>query len=234
MLRTIFLLFLFTIHSINGKEKDAEISTVSEALGHLIGKNIQSLGLEVDLDLVIKGLKDESKGASSPLTEDECIQAIAYLQELCASDKAELNLKEANEFLSQNKKDPEVVEIEPNKIQYKIIQAGEGAIVKDHNLPVIRYIGKYLNGKTFGEIEEPEVVSIEETIPGFAKGLIGMKEGEKRVIFIHPDYGYGKSNIVEPNSLLTFEVELIKADQSHKEEITDGLHEKQKSKEFAR
>ena len=36
-----------------------------------------------------------------------------------------------------------------------------------------------------------------------------MKEGEKRTIFIHPDYAYGTKGSLPPNSLLTFEIELI-------------------------
>lgn len=66
------------------------------------------------------------------------------------------------------------------------------------------------------------MISLDETIPGFNKGLIGMKEGEKRTLFIHPDYGYGTSGYLPPNSLLTFEVELIKAN-SPKSVETDSL-----------
>ena len=48
-------------------------------------------------------------------------------------------------------------------------------------------------------------------IPGLKSGIIGMKEGEKRTIYIHPDRAYGTQGYLPPNSLLTFEIELIKA-----------------------
>jgi len=51
-----------------------------------------------------------------------------------------------------------------------------------------------------------------------------MKEGEKRTIFVHPSLGYGDKGALLPNSLLTYEVELIKADISQKQ--IDLQHEK--------
>lgn len=58
-----------------------DVVKVSEAMGHIIGKNLQLLGLDLDLDAIVKGLKEESEGKSSPLNEEECIQAIASLQD---------------------------------------------------------------------------------------------------------------------------------------------------------
>jgi peptidylprolyl isomerase len=38
-----------------------------------------------------------------------------------------------------------------------------------------------------------------------------MQEGEKRTLYIHPEFAYGTKGILPPNSLLTFEVEIVKA-----------------------
>ena len=48
--------------------------------------------------------------------------------------------------------------------------------------------------------------------------MLGMKEGEKRKIFIHPEYAYGTKGSLPPNSLLTFEIEIVKANGSFTEE----------------
>lgn len=61
--------------------QEPDVTKLSEAMGHIIGKNLQSLGLDFDLDAIVKGLQEESEGKSSPLNEDECVQAIAVLQE---------------------------------------------------------------------------------------------------------------------------------------------------------
>ena len=41
-----------------------------------------------------------------------------------------------------------------------------------------------------------------------------MREGEQRLLYVHPDLGYGPHGLSMPNALLVFEVELIKADAS--------------------
>jgi peptidylprolyl isomerase len=45
-----------------------------------------------------------------------------------------------------------------------------------------------------------------------------MKEGEKRKVFIHPEYAYGTNGMFPPNSLLTFEIEVLKANTTKAEE----------------
>lgn len=61
--------------------EELDVAKISEAMGHIIGKNLESLGLELDLDAIVKGLKEEQQGIHSPLNDDECVQAIAHLQE---------------------------------------------------------------------------------------------------------------------------------------------------------
>jgi hypothetical protein len=73
-----------------------DVAKVSEAMGHMIGKNLEELGLDFDLDSVVKGLREESEGISSPLNEDECVQAIANLQEEKMQGTREQELEEAD------------------------------------------------------------------------------------------------------------------------------------------
>jgi hypothetical protein len=73
-----------------------DVVKISEAMGHMIGKNLEALGLDFDLDAIVKGLKDESEGINSPLNEDECVQAIAALQEEKMLDTTEEELQNAD------------------------------------------------------------------------------------------------------------------------------------------
>jgi hypothetical protein len=59
----------------------ADIETVSEALGHIIGKNLDELGLDFDIEAIAKGLRDEQEGIPAPLSVDACVDAIGELQE---------------------------------------------------------------------------------------------------------------------------------------------------------
>ena len=70
-----------------------------------------------------------------------------------------------------------------------------------------------MNGELLQPDYEEELIPLDEALPGLKQGMVGMKEGEKRLLFIHPDLGYGKESYV-PNSLLIFDIEVIKADTS--------------------
>lgn len=199
--------------------KTIDVAKVSEAFGHLLGKNLESMGMRFDIAKVTQGLKDASEGKSAPMTEAECIQAITTAQEIAFKETAEGNLKKAEEFLSENKQAEGVTTLEEGKLQYRVVQEGKGAVVNENSSPLIKYTGKFLDGSVFGASKEDEMVNLDETIPGFSKGLLGMKEGEKRTLFIHPTLGYGTHGYLPPNSLLTFEIEVVQANAPHKEPL---------------
>lgn len=57
----------------------------------------------------------------------------------------------------------------------------------------------------------PYVIGSSKMIPGFIQGLSGLKVGEKAVIYIPAQLGYGEQgagNVIPPNANLIFEVEL--------------------------
>ena len=78
--------------------------------------------------------------------------------------------------------------------------------------------------------KEEEKICLEEVIPGLRSGLVGMKEGEKRIVYIHPDFAYGTSGCLPPNALLTFEVELVQANAPSIEENTELKTEQEEGK----
>lgn len=202
------------------EEPTLDLSKISEAFGHLIGKNLESLGFDFEMDKIIKGIQDCVAGKESPMSESECVQAISQDQEKKFKSLAEDNLKLAEGFLKENAAKDGIVTLDENKLQYKIEKEGTGEVVEPHYVPLLRYKGSFLDGKVFGASKEEESISLDETIPGFSKGIVGMKEGEKRTLFIHPDFGYGVNGYLPPNSLLTFEIEIVKANQP--QHIEDG------------
>jgi peptidylprolyl isomerase len=194
-----------------------EITRLSEAFGHVIGKNLENIGVKFDMTQVIKGLQDAMAGKESPMSEMECIQAIASVQEKIFKEQCAENLKRAEAFLADNVKSEGIVAIEDGKVQYRTLEKGAGAEVESHFSPQIRYTGKYLDGSVFGASKEEETISLDEIIPGLKAGLLGLQEGGKRTIYIHPDLAYGTNGYLPPNSLLTFDVEIVKANAPLKE-----------------
>lgn len=189
--------------SLFASEKE-EIAKISEAMGHLIGKNLKELGLPLDIDALMKGVNAATLGKESPLSEEECIEALSNLQDESLVREAEKNLSAANIFFKEKAAKEGVISVE-DKLLYEVMKKGEGKIVESYSKPLVR-----IKGPSF---EEEEILDLDETIPGLQKGVIGMKEGEVRTLYIHPDFGYGK-DAPEPNELLIYEVELIKADAS--------------------
>jgi peptidylprolyl isomerase len=195
-----------------------DISKVSEAFGHMFGKNLQHMGVKFDIAQIIKGLKDAADGKESPMTEIECIQALTAVQEKVFKEQAVENLKKAESFLQDNAKVKGVKSLENGKVQFRIEQEGKGTALEAHFSPLVRLTGKFLDGSIFNTSKEEERVYLEELIPGLRTGLVGMKEGEKRVVYVHPELAYGTSGFLPPNSLLTFEVELVQANGASLEE----------------
>lgn len=192
-------------------EQIFDVSKISEAFGHMIAKNISQVGAMLDIAKVIKGLQDSAEGKISPMTEKECADAISAVQEKVFHQQCKQNLDAADKFLKDKSADKNVVSLEAGKVQYTIESQGAGTPVESHFSPVIRYKGKYLDGTVFGASAEGEKICLDEIIPGLKSGMIGMKEGERRTIYIHPDLAYGTNGYLPPNSLLTFEIELVQA-----------------------
>lgn len=198
---------------------DAFINKLSQAYGHLIVKTLDTPVIKLNFDGVIQGMREGKENKTSPMNEQEYEEAVALVQEYAFQEMAEKNLAEATEFLAKNAKAAGVIELQPGKLQYIVENAGrpDGLVVKENSMPTILYTGTYANGSVFGSTQESgEAVPIllTQTIPGFRQGLLGMKEGEKRKIFIHPDLGYGTSGQLSPNALLVFDVEVVKVEDA--------------------
>ena len=195
------------------------LEKVSESLGHLIGKHIENLDLPLDLNALAKGIEAERMGNDAPLNEEECLGAIASLQEKKQEELAKKNLEEAEKYLAANKEKSGIQTLAEGKLQYQIAKEGKGQKVESYNSPIVRILGRYLDGKPFSASPEEELLVLEESIPAFRLGLIGMNEGEVRTLFVHPELGYGEESHLHPGALLIFEVEVVRADAATDEEI---------------
>jgi peptidylprolyl isomerase len=55
---------------------------------------------------------------------------------------------------------------------------------------------------------KPKKICLADVIPGFSRGVIGMKKGERRKLYIHPDFAYRQVGWkVPPQTLLIIDVE---------------------------
>ena len=211
----LFVILTMTLQAEEPASQEIDINKLSEAFGNFIGKNLKNSGLNFNIPDLLTGIKNGAEGKPSPLTDQEYEKGMLLLQEKAIKKIADDNLSTANKFLSENEKKAGVVALIPGKLQYLIVEKGTGEAVKENGTPKIEFKGTFADGTVFGSSDDAGgavTLPLDQTFPGFAKAIAGMKEGETRRIFIHPDEGYGTGGQVPPNSLLIFDVKVIKAE----------------------
>lgn len=105
----------------------------------------------------------------------------------------------------------------PKSLEIKDIEEGTGAAAKAGDAVSVNYVGvNYKSGKQFDaswDRGEPIPFTLGEgfVIPGWEKGIEGMKVGGRRELVIPPSLGYGSTGsppAIPPNETLIFVVDL--------------------------
>jgi FKBP-type peptidyl-prolyl cis-trans isomerase len=103
-------------------------------------------------------------------------------------------------------------------LKYAILKPGTGEAAKPGQTARMHYTGWLENGTMFDSSMKPGRDAFEfqlgqgMVIPGWDKGIPGMKVGEKRQLRIPSEMGYGAMGSppnIPPNSTLIFDVELL-------------------------
>jgi peptidylprolyl isomerase len=106
----------------------------------------------------------------------------------------------------------------PAKLGKKDLAKGHGRAAKAGDTVTVQYDGAlYQNGTEFDASwnrHQPFSFPLGagQVIPGWDKGVVGMKVGGRRVLTIPPELGYGPqgSGPIPPNSTLVFVVDMLK------------------------
>lgn len=131
----------------------------------------------------------------------------AYVAELAAE-----NLSQAEEFLKDNAAEEGVITT-ASGLQYKVMVEADGAKPSADSTVTLNYTLNDLYGNTIDQGSNVQL-SLSRTVPGFTEAVTCMNVGETIVAYLHPSLGYGEtgSDMVEPNALLIFEIELVSID----------------------
>lgn len=188
---------------------------VSYALGLSIGNNFQNSGIKnLNVEDFVKGLTDVLNETQPAITYDEAKQVINEFFVKLQKEKMEINKKAGEEFLNINRHRAGVVEL-PSGLQYQVLQKGNGAKPKATDKVKCHYHGTLINGTVFDssvERGQPAVFGVNQVIPGWVEALQLMEVGSKWRLFIPSNLAYGEhgaGEMIEPNSTLIFDVELL-------------------------
>jgi FKBP-type peptidyl-prolyl cis-trans isomerase len=206
---------------------------VSYAVGMNLAKALQEQLQEVDVDSLMKGIKDTLLGGKTLMTEEQALTALEGLQMdqriletgLNRNAVAEKTKREGEAFLAENKKKEGVVTL-PSGLQYKIIKAGQGKKPMANDVVNVQYRGTFIDGKefdnTFGRASV--AIPVKAVIKGWTEALQLMPVGSRWQLFVPSDLAYGergagggggkraggpRPQTVGPNATLVFELELV-------------------------
>ena len=132
-----------------------EKEKLSYSIGMDIGKSLKKQALDVDPDILTRGIKDTFSEGPQLLTEGEFRNTVEnFRKEMMAKQRTqsnavgEKNKKEGKAFLEANKKKKDVVSL-PSGLQYKIIKEGEGDVPKLTDTVTVHYKGTLIDGTEF-------------------------------------------------------------------------------------
>jgi len=111
------------------------------------------------------------------------------------------------------------------QLQTTDVAVGAGATAEAGDTVTVNYVGSLTNGTVFdASAKHPETVNgfsfslgAGQVIAGWDQGIVGMKEGGKRMLVIPATLAYGDraiGDIIPANSTLVFQVELLKVEKA--------------------
>lgn len=180
----------------------------------------KELGIELDRDMVLKGIEHAFAGKPE-LSEEDAHKALegfdqrltALAQEK-AKAKADADKKAGDEFRANYEKQ-EGVKKTKSGLLYKELTPGTGKTPKATDTVEVQYKGTLTDGTKFDSSYDrgkPATFPLNRVIPGWTEGVQLMKEGAKYEFVIPPELAYGEQSTptIPANSTLVFQVELIK------------------------
>lgn len=202
---------------------NTRMDKVNYGIGVEMARSFKQQGIDINPDLLIKGLKDGLSGEKLLISEKDLKSTmIGFQNELMRKQavinkfKAQENKKKGDAFLAENKTREGVVTL-PSGLQYKILKASDGKKPTETDMVVCNYRGTLVDGTEFGntyEVGQPGTFKVKGggVIPGWTEALQLMPVGSRWRIFIPPTLAYGEKGAgreIGPNETLIFEIELL-------------------------
>ena len=199
----------------------SEKGKLSYALGYDLGRNAVESGEQVDVNSVIKGLQDGFGKKEPAVPVDQLRTAVQNMQQRQqAKAKAEwdqaaaTNKTKSDGFLAQNKAKSGVQSL-PSGVQYRVMEAGNGAKPTQASTVELQIAGPYAWGERPQQARPAQSVPAmkisEIEMPAMREVLLQMPAGAKWEVTLPPDRAYGANpnTPFPPNVAVQFEIKLV-------------------------
>lgn len=207
------------------EEKDETL----RMLVRLIHKNIkkESFGAKKFAQAFLKGVyareKDQDWPSESRQVRSSRLQAIQKELECCK------NLERADAYFEKLNRREDLVSLVPKRVFYKTLKGGKGNLATAKTKSVsLQYAFQTLGesqSKDWGVMKKENIGAL---IPGIAYALIGMQQGEERIVYIHPSYAYGENTLLTPNACLVAQIRLLDFEESEQPALIFPPHKLEK------
>lgn len=193
--------------------------SLSYAIGVSTMRNLAKDGVEINPDLVLKGMMDVMENRRTVMTETEIRSAmsglIGEMRQNMRNNRVEeeaANKKRGNEYRETFSKQ-DGAQAMPNGVLYKVVKAGTGPTPTDDDSVLVNYRGTLTNGTEFDAtpVGKPATLKVSQLINGWKAALKIMPVGSRWTLVIPPQLAYGTRGVgsdIGPSETLVFDVEL--------------------------
>jgi FKBP-type peptidyl-prolyl cis-trans isomerase len=216
---------------------------VSYSIGLDLGKYLSNMKGKIDYELLKHGIDDGFNGAEPRLSQEEITSAQEeFAAALQAEQEAELEeMKQKNSaagqaYLEENRSKEGVVTTDSG-LQYEVMVKGEGQTPTPEDTVKVDYVGTLIDGTEFDSSitrGEPVTFPVGQVIPGWTEILQLMPVGSKYRVTIPTNLAYGEAGappVIEPNSVLIFDIELLSIEELPAEEAPAEAQSEEMSEE---
>lgn len=199
---------------------DNDKAKLSYAVGQNIAQNIKAQNIDLDPKVVgyavAQGLKGE-KPEVTPEDQQKAIQGLQMAAQAKQQAEAQKNKQASDEFMAKNK-EKQGVKTTASGLQYEIVKEAKGKKPTLKDKVTVHYTGTLTSGQKFDSSHDrgqPAQFPVNGIIKGWQEALQLMPEGSVYRLYVPPELGYGPQAQpgIPPNSVLVFEVELLKVNR---------------------
>ncbi len=210
--------------SVENTDSTESMKSFSEKLGYSMGLDVggyfKGIGEEIDFTALLKGIEDGFNGNKTQMTADEIAavqkefsEKMKARQEESLQKMRDENKAAGSAYLAENKAKKGVM-VTASGLQYEVLKKGNGQKPTETDKVKVDYVGTLTDGTEFDNSikrGEPAIFGVNQVVPGWSEALQLMDVGSKYRLVIPSELAYGENGappVIEPNSVLVFEVEL--------------------------